>query len=104
MVLIVLYMNLMSVCSFGVPYMMNVTGARNHDAQDTWIILSNKVASEGVTKAIEWYNSDAETRENVHILTSERVSAKEMFDGQGTTDDIKSFVLDEMIKIVIKIL
>ena len=37
MVLIVLYMNLMSIRSFGVPYMMNVTRAKNHDGQDAWI-------------------------------------------------------------------
>lgn len=37
MALIVLYMNLMSIRSFGVPYMMNVTRAKNHDGQDAWI-------------------------------------------------------------------
>lgn len=37
MVLIVLYMNLMSIRSFGVPYMMNVTKAKNNDGQDAWI-------------------------------------------------------------------
>lgn len=37
MVLILLYMFLMSIRSFGVPYMMNVTKAKNHDGQDAWI-------------------------------------------------------------------
>lgn len=37
MMLIVLYMNIMSIRSFGVPYMMNVTRAKNHDGQDAWI-------------------------------------------------------------------
>jgi Bacillus/Clostridium GerA spore germination protein. len=37
MVLIVLYMYLMSIRSFGVPYMMNVTRVKNHDGQDAWI-------------------------------------------------------------------
>lgn len=37
MVLIVLYMYLMSIRSFGVPYMMNVTRGKNHDGQDAWI-------------------------------------------------------------------
>jgi spore germination protein KA len=37
MVLIVLYMYLISIRSFGVPYMMNVTRALNHDGQDAWI-------------------------------------------------------------------
>lgn len=37
MVLIVLYMYLFSIRSFGVPYMMNVTRAKNKDGQDAWI-------------------------------------------------------------------
>lgn len=37
MVLIVLYMYLMSIRSFGVPYMMSVTRAKNKDGNDGWI-------------------------------------------------------------------
>lgn len=34
---ILLYLHLMSIRSFDVPYMMNVTKALNHDGQDAWI-------------------------------------------------------------------
>ncbi|MDV3429672.1 MAG: spore germination protein [Bacillota bacterium] len=34
---IIMYMHLMSIRSFGVPYMMNVTRAKDHDGQDAWI-------------------------------------------------------------------
>ena len=37
MCFIILYLHLMSIRSFGVPYMMSVTKARNHDGQDAWI-------------------------------------------------------------------
>lgn len=37
MCFIILYLHLMSIRSFGVPYMMNVTRARNNDGQDAWI-------------------------------------------------------------------
>ena len=37
MCIIILYLHLMSIRSFGVPYMMNVTRARNQDGQDAWI-------------------------------------------------------------------
>ena len=37
LLLIVLYMYLISMRSFGVPYFMNVTRAKNHDGQDAWI-------------------------------------------------------------------
>ena len=34
---IILYLHLMSIRSFGIPYMMGVTKARNYDGQDAWI-------------------------------------------------------------------
>jgi spore germination protein KA len=37
MTLIILYMYLISIRSFGVPYMMNATRVKNHDGQDAWI-------------------------------------------------------------------
>lgn len=33
----IMYLHLMSMRSFGVPYMMSVTKAKNHDGQDAWI-------------------------------------------------------------------
>lgn len=78
--------------------MIAVSGKKLYWAHTKVIILSKEVASEGVTKAIEWYNRDAETREGVHILISERASAKEILDVQGNRDDIRSFVLDDIIK------
>ena len=78
--------------------MIALAGKKLYWAHTKVIILSKEVASEGVTKVIEWYNRDSETRENVHLLISETQSAKEIFDKHGTTDDITSFELDEMIK------
>lgn len=37
MCIIIMYLHLMSIRSFGIPYMMNVTRAKNHDGQDAWI-------------------------------------------------------------------
>ncbi len=37
MCILVLYLHLMSIRSFGIPYMMNTTRVKNHDGQDTWI-------------------------------------------------------------------
>jgi spore germination protein KA len=34
---ILMYLHLMSIRSYGVPYMMNVTKAWDHDGQDAWI-------------------------------------------------------------------
>ncbi|MBW7571914.1 spore germination protein [Caproiciproducens sp. AGMB10547] len=37
MCIVIMYLHLMSIRSFGVPYMMNVTRAKNSDGQDAWI-------------------------------------------------------------------
>lgn len=34
---VLMYLHLMSIRSFGVPYMMSVTKAKNHEGQDAWI-------------------------------------------------------------------
>jgi spore germination protein KC len=78
--------------------LISISGKKLYWSHSKVIILSEEIASEGVTKAIEWYNRDTETREEVNILISEGGSAKEIFEAQGTTEDIKSFELDEIIK------
>lgn len=77
--------------------MISISGKRLYWSHTQVIILSKEIASEGVIKAIEWFIRDAEPREDTHILISEEASAKEIFDGQATTDDIKSLVLDTIL-------
>jgi spore germination protein KC len=62
------------------------------------IILSKDIASQGIMNVIEWYQRDAETREDVALLISQAESAKEIFIAQGETELIKSFELSESIK------
>lgn len=76
---------------------ISLAGKRLYWSHSKVIILSREIAGEGITKVIDWYIRDAETREDVHILISEAASAKEIFEGQGTTEDIKSFTLDEIM-------
>ena len=78
--------------------LISLSGKRLYWSHAKVLILSKEIASEGVTKIIEWYTRDAETREEVNILISEEESAKAIFDAQGTTEDVKSFVLGEIIK------
>lgn len=78
--------------------MITLSGKKLYWSHAKVIILSKEIASEGITKIIDWYNRDSETREDIHILISKGASAKEIFDAQGITQDIKSFTLDEIIK------
>lgn len=77
---------------------ISVSGKRLYWSHTKVIILSKEIASEGVIKVIDWYNRDSETRADVYILISKGDSAEEIFSGQAVTEEIKSFVLGEMIK------
>lgn len=77
---------------------ITLNGKKLYWAHAKVVILSKQVASEGVMKALEWYNRDAETRENVYLLVSKKPTAKEIFKEQPISEEIKSFELEEMIK------
>jgi spore germination protein KC len=78
--------------------LISLSGKKLYWSHSKVIILSKEIASEGIMKAIEWYSRDSETREDINILISGGASAKEIFEGQGITEDIKSFTLSEMLK------
>ncbi|MDV3429671.1 MAG: Ger(x)C family spore germination protein [Bacillota bacterium] len=77
--------------------MISLFGKRLYWGHAKVIILSKEIAGEGVTRVIDWYNRDSETRDSVHILVSREESAKEILE-QGAPEDIKSFTLDEIIR------
>ena len=59
MCIIVMYLHMMSMRSFGIPYMMNSTRVKNHDGQDAWIrapwwnmTLRPKIFSKDLTRQI----------------------------------------------------
>jgi germination protein, Ger(x)C family len=78
--------------------MISISGKKLYWSHAKVIILSKEIASEGVLKVLEWYNRDAETREDVNILIANGATAKAMLEGQKSPYDIESFMLDEMIQ------
>jgi len=77
---------------------ISLSGKRLYWSNTKVIIISKEIASEGVTKVIDWYTRDSETRTDVHILISAEDSAQEIFKGQGATEEIKSFGLDGILR------
>ncbi|HEX2925973.1 MAG TPA: Ger(x)C family spore germination protein [Ruminiclostridium sp.] len=75
-----------------------LTGKRLYWAHSSVVILSKDIAQEGITKITDWYIRDSETREDVDILISEEASAKEILEGQETTDPIKSLTMAAVVK------
>lgn len=75
-----------------------VSGKKLYWSHAKVLIIGKKIADEGVTNAVELFNRDAETREEIFLLVSKRESAREIFDEWRDTNEIKSFSLEEMIQ------
>lgn len=76
---------------------ITMIGKRLYWSHTKVIILSKEIASEGVIKVLDWYNRDSETRQDVHILISKVTPAKDILEVSGDEEDIKSFILDDML-------
>lgn len=77
---------------------ISLSGEKLYWSHAKVIILSRKIASEGVEKVIDWYVRDSETRTEVYVLVSQGDSAMEIFKGQTIMEEVKSFALGEMIR------
>lgn len=77
---------------------ITLSGKKFYWSHSGVVIISKEIAREGITKVIDWYNRDSETREDAYILISQGDSAKEILNGQAVTEEIKCFVLVDMIK------
>lgn len=76
---------------------ISISGKRLYWSHTKVVILSQEIAGEGVSKVLELYNRDTETREDVHVLISKEKSAREIFTGQPIGESILSFTLDEIL-------
>lgn len=77
---------------------ISLTGKRLYWSHTKVVILSKEIAKEGILRVVDWFNRDSETRADVLLIVSRESKAKDIFNGNGTTDQIKSFVLAEMLK------
>lgn len=77
---------------------ISLSGKKLYWSHTKVVILSEEIAREGVIKFIDWYTRDAETRRNVYILISKESSAREIFTKPAATEEIKSFVIEQMLK------
>jgi spore germination protein KC len=62
------------------------------------VIISEKIAEDGMIRILDWLNRDSETRAEIDILVSKEKTAREIFNSKPVTDPILSFELDEMLK------
>ncbi len=77
---------------------ISITGKKLYWSHCKVAILSKEVAEEGITKVLDVFIRDAEIRNDVNILYSQQETASEILEAQETTESIKSFALDKVIK------
>ena len=77
---------------------ISLSGKKLYWSHAKVVIVSKKIAGEGMIKVTDWFIRDAETRLDVHLLISGEDSAKKNFEGKSTTEEVKSFELDDMLK------
>lgn len=80
-----------------VRHEISLVGKRIYWSHAKVVIISREVASNGITEVIDWFNRDAETRSDIHILVSKEKSAREILNAKGPTEEVTSFVLDDVL-------
>ena len=77
---------------------ISLTGKKLYWSHAKIVIVSEEIAQKGLSKIVDWYNRDAETRTDVHIAVSKGVPAKEVLNSRGILEEIVSFQIDNMLK------
>ena len=62
------------------------------------LILSERVAGEGVTPILDWFSRDSETREDINILIAKGSTPKDILEGKGGNSGVKSFEMGTMMR------
>jgi spore germination protein KC len=76
-----------------------ISGKRPYWSHTKVIIMSRKIAEEGIMKVLDWYKRDTETREDVHILISKEDTAKQILETENSGEDqIVSYTLDDILE------
>lgn len=76
---------------------ISVSGEKLYWSHSKVIIISKEVAGEGISKILDWYTRDSETREDVYILISEEATAKEILETGSGSEEILSMMLGEVL-------
>lgn len=62
------------------------------------VIISERLAEEGLISVLDWFNRDAETRGDVNILVSKGVKPKEILEASSERSGVKSFEMGTMMR------
>jgi Ger(x)C family germination protein len=78
--------------------MISVSSRRLYFSHAKIVIISKELAKDGLSKAIDWYIRDAETRTDIYLLISKEKTAKEVLMTKRNENMIVSFDLGKVIQ------
>lgn len=78
--------------------MISVSSRRLYFSHAKIVIISKELAKDGLSKAIDWYIRDAETRTDIYLLISKEKTAKEVLMTKRNENIIVSFELGKVIQ------
>ncbi|WML44757.1 Ger(x)C family spore germination protein [Neobacillus sp. PS3-40] len=77
---------------------ISLSGKKLYWSHTKVVVISKDIAKNGILRVVDWYNRDSETRSDVNLLISKEKTAREVLEGTGVTDEIKSFELADTLK------
>jgi spore germination protein KC len=77
---------------------ISLSGKKLYWSHTKVVVISKDIAKNGILRVVDWYNRDSETRSDVNLLISKEKTAREVLEGTGVTEEIKSFELAETLK------
>lgn len=78
--------------------MINVTGKKMYWGHAEIFIISKDIAEKGIIPVLDLAYRDAEIREEMHVIISNKSTAKEMLQDWNTYSDLKCFEIEKMIE------
>lgn len=76
---------------------ISITGNRLYWSHAKIVIISERMAEEGIIKILDWFNRDSETRGDTCVLISKANTAREILHSCAKGNGIKSFELKQML-------
>ncbi len=76
---------------------ISILGKKVYWSHAKVVIISREIAEEGIVQVLDWFNRDAETRGDIHILVSKEKTAKEILTTRGLTKEATSLLLDDIL-------
>jgi len=78
--------------------MISISGKKLYWSHAKVIIIGEAMARSGVAPILDWYNRDAETRGDIHVLVSRSGLGRDILETKVGPDEVKSFTLDNLMR------